>query len=812
MKPMKNTFKLMFCLLIISQSALHVAAENKLVKVDVFPSEINLQTKRDFQSIVVQAHYENGVTRDVTQEARLEPVDGKIIRLDKNIVHPVADGKTQVKVSFQGIVHDIPTVIAKAVEERPISFKLDVMPVLMKANCNTGSCHGAARGKDGFMLSLFGYDPDGDHHRITREFSGRRINLAIPEESLMLTKATGQVQHTGGELFKKDSAHYHTMLRWLQAGAPKDSNDVAKPVNVELMPRKAVLEGAGAKQQMVVVATYSDGTVRDVTPLAAFISNNDTSAKIDSDGVVTAGQRGEAFIMARFETFTVGSDFIVIPENLQYDRPQLATNNYIDELVYEKLHKLRITPSGLCTDEAFMRRAYIDITGTLPTENEFQAFAADQSTDKREKLVDELLSRKEFSEIWVMKFAELLQIRSSNQVSYKSAILYYNWLNERFSNNVPMNKIVEELLGATGGTFSNPATNFYEIERDQLKLAENVAQVFMGMRTQCAQCHNHPFDRWTVDDYYSFAAFFSQVGRKNAQDPREKIVFNRGGGEVQHLVTKQNMQPKFLGGAYPDTKGKDRRQVLAEWMASPENPYFSRNLSNIVWAHFFGQGIVEPVDDVRISNPASNPELLDALAKKFIEYNYDFKRLVRDICTSRIYQLDTKPNESNQLDSRNFAKMSIRRLRAEVLLDVVSQVTETPNKFKGLPSGARAVQIADGQVSNYFLTTFGRATRETVCSCEVVMEPNLGQALHLINGDTIHNRVQRGGVISDLLKAEKTPEQIVEILYQRTFTRKPTEKEMNAIREHLKESKDQTKTLEDIFWALLNSKEFIFNH
>ena len=558
----------------------------------------------------------------------------------------------------------------------------------------------------------------------------------------------------------------------------------------------------------------SDGTDRDVTSLVVFQSNNDNSATVSPDGTVTAKNRGEAFVTARFATFTVGSQVVVIPQGLKYERPKLAANNYIDELVHDKLHKLRMTPSGQCTDEAFARRSFLDIAGLLPEPDELADFLADEDPEKRNNLVKTLLDRKEFTEMWVMKWAELLQIRTqqNNQVSYKATLLYHNWLKDRIANNVPFNRIVQELLPSTGGTFKSPATNYYQIERDTLKVSENVAQVFMGMRIQCAQCHNHPFDRWTMDDYYSFAAFFSQIGRKNAEDPREVIVFNKRNGEVKHPIGGRNMTPKFLGGAVPEiARSQDRRAVMAKWLASEENPFFAPNLANMIWAHFFGIGIIEPVDDVRISNPASNPELLADLAKRFTEYNYDFKRLVYDICTSRTYQLATRTNESNAADSRNFAHGRIRRLRAEVLLDVITQVTQTKNKFKGLPLGARAVQIADGNVGNYFLTTFGRATRETVCSCEVKMEPNLSQALHLMNGDIVQARIKNGGLIKELLK-ERSPAEGIKQLYLRTLCRPPSADEQAAILGQLEKEPDKQAAMDDVFWALLNSKEFIFTH
>jgi len=682
----------------------------------------------------------------------------------------------------------------------------------MKAGCNVGSCHGAARGKDGFRLSLFGYDPDGDYYRLSREIPGRRINLASPHDSLILEKGAGRVPHTGGQRFTPDSELYQSLLRWLEAGAPQDPPTIPTPVAVELYPKNAVLDGKGTTQQMVVRAKYSDGTERDVTSLALFLSNNDVSAKISGEGVVTAGERGEAFVMARFNTFTVGAQIIVLPKGLQFNFPKVPENNYIDTLVFNKLKKLRVAPSELCGDEGFLRRVYIDVIGMLPTAEEYQRFMSSTAPNKRELLIDELLGRKEFVELWVLKWAELLQIRSSNQVSYKAMLLYYNWLQDKLAKNVPMDQMVQELLAATGGTFKSPATNYYQNETDTLKVAENVAQVFMGMRIQCAQCHNHPFDRWKMDDYYGFAAFFSQIGRKGTDDPRETVVFNSGGGEVTHPVGGRVVKPKFLGGAESDVTGKDRRAVLAKWLASPENPYFATNLANIVWAHFFGIGIIHEVDDVRVSNPPSNPELLQELGKRFTEYKYDFKKLVRDICTSRTYQLATQTNESNQGDTRNFAHQNIRRIRAEMFLDCISEVTETKNKFPGLPVGARAVQIADGGVSTYFLSTFGRATRETVCSCEVKLEPTLSQSLHLMNGETSTQKIQAGDVIGRRLTAKKAPKEIIEELYVRCLSRKPLVQELAKLEAVLAAEPDKKKGLEDVFWALLNSREFMFNH
>jgi hypothetical protein len=781
----------------------------------VFPPEVRLSGKRDRQALVVEAVQADGLTRDVTAQAAIAVANKSLVRLDRDTLHPLADGKTEVQVKFAGRVVTVPVTIERASEEQPLSFKLDVMPVFMKAGCNAGGCHGSARGKDGFRLSLFGYDPDGDHFRLTREQIGRRLNLALPEESLIVQKGLGVVQHTGGERFTTNSELYRTLVGWIQAGATKDPTNIAKVTGIEIMPKDAVLEGPGSTQRFIVRANYSDGTDRDVTSLAVFLSNNDSTAKVSESGVVTAGQRGEAFVMARFDAFNVGAQVIVIPRDLRYAWPDdIAAYNYVDELVYAKLRKLRIVPSDRCDDATFVRRAYLDITGTLPSPDAVRQFLDEPSAGKRDALVDELLERKEFTDLWVMKFAELLQIRSrQDQFSPKAALLYYEWLRDRMGAGVPLDQIVRELLTASGSTFGNPAANYFQVTTDTLKLTENCAQVFLGMRIQCAQCHNHPFDRWTMNDYYGFASFFAQVGRKQGDDPREYVVFDRGDGEVKHPVSGRPLPPKFLGAEPPEIKpGESRRAVLARWLASPDNPQFARNLANIVWAHFFGRGIIEPVDDVRISNPASNPELLDALAAKFTACRFDFKKLVRDLCTSRTYQLSTRANDTNALDDRNFSRAAIRRLRAEVLLDCLSQVTETKDKFTGLPRGARAVQIADAATSTYFLTTFGRATRETVCSCEVKTEPNLSQALHLLNGSTVQGKIEEGGVVKKLLQQGRSPDDVVGNLYLRCLGRAPTEKELASLKRFLQEGREPEIVLNDLFWALLNSKEFTFNH
>jgi hypothetical protein len=787
------------------------AAESPVTSLAVYPPDIHLATQRDLQRFVVVATRADGVTLDVTPQAAPTLADPAIAAIEANIVLPRSDGSTTLTVSYGELTASATVDVIAAGSTEPVSFLTDVMPVLMRAGCNAGSCHGAARGKDGFRLSLFGFDPRGDYYRLTREIGPRRINLARPESSLLIEKAVGGVPHTGGKLFDLDSEYARILLEWLEAGAPLDEGQPPAVVGVDLYPPNAVMVGEGTRQQFIARARYSDGTDRDVTTLAVFDSNNSNSAAISKLGLVEAAARGEAFVSARFDTVTVGSQVIVLPRELQYTPPPI-TGNYIDELIGAKLTRLRMLPSGLCSDEEFLRRVTLDITGLLPTVDEFHQFTGDSDPDKRAKKIDQLLERKEFAEIWSMKWAELLMVKSSNEVSYKSMFLYNNWLTSQIAGGVPLDQMVRELLSASGGTFSNPATNFYQIERDTLKTAENVAQVFLGIRTQCAQCHNHPFDRWTMDDYYSFAAFFSQIGRKQGEDYRETVVFNQGGGDVRHPVDNRVMTPKFLGDEAPEIQGEDRRAVMAQWLTSARNPLFAASVANRVWEHFFGTGIVDPVDDIRISNPPSNPQLFDELGRRLTQYEFDFKRLVRDICNSHAYQRGTERNETNEHDERNYAHANPRRIRAEMLLDCISQVTDTQDKFQGLPLGARAVQIADGRTGNYFLTTFGRTPRDTVCACDVSTDPSLSQALHMVNGDTVHGKITSGGTIARLLSEGQSPAQVIESLYIGALTRRPTPLELDQLLAVVDQAENVQAGLEDVFWAILNSREFVFNH
>ena len=820
--------------LVLSTTRAEVAADATAdpkadVELRVLPETVSLATDRDRQRVIVQAVRADGITRDVSGQAEWTLADPQLVVREDDMLRPAADGQTTLTVRYGRFSKEVPVTVTKATEPRDLRFKLDVVPIFSKAGCNSGSCHGAARGKDGFNLSLFGFDPNGDYHRVTREQAGRRINLAVPEASLLVEKAVGAVPHTGGKLFDADSPMSRDLVAWIGKGAPRDPEDQPECTGIELHPPSAVLEGAGARQPVTVVATYSDGTTRDVTSLAYFNSSNDGVARV-ADGAIEAGERGEAFVLARYDEFSVGSQVLTLPSDLEFTPQFGEVANYVDEAVAEKLKKLRINPSPVAGDEEFLRRITIDLTGLLPTVDEYEAFLADDDPEKRARKIDELIGRKEFTDLWVAKWSELLMMRSDNakRISYKSVVLYHTWLKEQVAGEVPIDQMVHSLLTSEGGTFDTPQTNYYQTEQDSLKVAENVAQAFMGMRIQCAQCHNHPFDRWTQDDYYGFAAFFSQIGRKNSEDFRELIVYDRRSGEVKHVVTGKNAAPTYLGGGPAETKNRDRRVVAADWLVSPENPYFARNIANRVWHHFFGIGIVDPVDDVRISNPASNPELLDALGSQFAQSGYDFKQLVRDICNSHTYQRTSERTDSNRADEMNFAHQTVRRIKAESMLDIISQVTTTDDDFAGLPRGARAVQIADGNTSTYFLTTFGRATRETVCACEVKMEPTLSQALHLLNGNTTGLKIRQGGSIKAMLDAGHEPAAILDRLFVRCFTRQPTEEEAAALLKAVTTAADAAGAagdpaaagkrkqamrdeLEDIFWALLNSREMLFN-
>ena len=808
-----STFSLKITFVSLCVCALSGVAAAQLA---VYPGKAQLDHAADPQRLTVVYTQADGVTLDVTQAAGVAfaAPDIAVWESETGRVLPQADGTTEIAFTYEGQTVSAPVTVANAGATPAMSFRNDVLPVLMRAGCNAGSCHGSAQGKNGFRMSLFGFDPPHDFLAVTREQQSRRINIALPAESLMLQKPTGEVVHEGGAVLEKDGPLYNRLHTWIAEGAQNDPAEVRKLTGITVVPAESVLRSGGDTQQLVVMAQYDDGSDRDVTDLAILATSDELTVTVDAVGKVTSAGAGEAYVMARFGSFALVSQMIVVPREVTRDWPAVEARNYVDEYVFAKLKKMREPPAELCSDGAFVRRIYLDILGILPSPEETRAFLDDPTPEKRALLIEQLLQRPEFSDLWAMKWAEVLRVTANNaSLTGKAMHRYNDWLRQAITNNQPLDELVRNLLTAKGGNFTNPAANFYLAEQEPAMMAENVAQVFMGIRLQCAQCHNHPFERWTMDDYYSFAAFFAQVGKKASTDPREYIVYNSGSGEVKNLRDGQVMQPKFLGGAQPDLAGRDRRELLAEWITSPENPWFAKNIANRVWDHFFGAGIIDPPDDVRVTNPPSNLQLLDQLGQKLIEYKYDLRQLVRDICLSYTYQMNTQPRLADLEDERNLASARVRRLPAEQLLDAIGQVTGTKTKLPNLPLGARAVEVAGGPSGVYFLDVFGRPPRDSVCTCERRNEPTLAQTLHLINGDTIDAAIRKeDGRLARLLGEEASNDAIVEELYLAAFSRTPTEEERTQIDAVINGAEDRRSALEDVFWSILNSKEFVFNH
>lgn len=708
---------------------------------------------------------------------------------------------------------------------KPVSFRLDVMPVFFRAGCNSGGCHGAAIGKDGFHLSLFGYDPAGDYYRLTRQIVGRRIDSAVPEQSLLLLKATGKVPHTGGRRFAPGSDLYNTILRWIEQGAKDDAIGAPQITGITLTPDKVIFAGKETKKTIQVTAKYSDGTSRPVNSLALYLTNNKATADIDPSGIVTAGKPGDTFVFARFAKFTAGAEIIVLPKD-KFRFPKVAANNYIDEFVFAKLNNLHIAPSELAPDAEFARRLYLDLTGLPPTPEELEKFLHDKSPSKRTALVDELMARDSYNDVWAAQWAETLKLthngNDNSGTDIKAIFAYYEWIRDQIRRNTPLDEFARAQLTAAGSTFETPQTNLYTMlpqgQYDAKAMAQDVTQVFTGMRIQCAQCHNHPFDRWTQDDYYSFVSFFTTVKRKVGVEPREFVVYpDPKAAPAKHLLDGRPMPPRFLGAAtdLDQAAASDPRKALAEWLTAKDNAMFRENMANRIWAHFFGRGIIDPVDDVRISNPPSNRELLEALGKRLAAFNYDARKLVRDICLSRTYQLSSTPNATNRDDEAQFSHAKLRRLRADVLLDTMSAATGTVSTFNNYPRGLRAIQLyagARGDTANYFVKTFGIANRDSVNSSETRLEPTLSQALHLINGDTLETKLAKSEVIPNLLKAGEKPPQIIDSLYLRALSRPPSLPEKRKLLALTTGHEKDRKVYDDIFWALLNSTEFAFNH
>jgi hypothetical protein len=787
-------------------------------KVVIEPGQSTLVGHRGTRQLIASATDADGSVRDLTRALAWTSLDPGVATVSaKGQVIPHANGKATI-VARGGSVEVRATVDVSGMDRvRPVSFRHDVIPSFSQAGCNTGACHGTPTGKGGFRLSLRGYLPDQDFTILTREAAGRRINIMASESSIILRKPLGEVPHEGGLRLLRNSKSYEYLRDWMKEGA-KDDPGAPAAVRLEILPGARVLNAPAKTQQAAVVAHYADGSSRDVTPICYYNSSNPEIADVDADGFVTFKNRGEVAIIAHYLDLVANVRLTHLVEVPGFKVAEVPQDNTIDRTVFAKLNRMRISPSDPCTDAEFVRRASLDTLGLLPSPEDVRAFLADPSPDRRSKLVDRLLARPEFADFWTLKFADILRA-NGRLIETKGTHAFNRWIKANLERNVPLDQFVRELLTADGSTLRNPAANYYRISRDPENATETTAQLFLGVRIQCAKCHNHPFERWTQDDYYGFAAFFSRIKRKPGSLPEDEVIYAANAGEVRQPRTGKTMKPKALGGpafddaGSPDPNMADRRRSLANWLTGPENPFFAKSLVNRVWYHLMGRGIVEPVDDFRDSNPASNDELLDGLTADFVKGGFDLKALVRSILVSRTYQLSSKANEFNAADNLYFSHASTKLLPAEVLLDAISVVTGTTTPFDGLPKGTRATQIPDGKMENPFLKTFGRPARELACECERESDSNLSQALQLIGGATVNGKLRDdNGRMAKLAKASISNEDVIKELYLVALARDPNATETAAAVKHLANAADRRQAVEDLGWVLINSKEFLFRH
>jgi len=735
-----------------------------------------------------------------------------------------------IAILLTAVLATAPVAAADTAAEAPgvPGFRRDVMPVFFRAGCNAGTCHGSARGKDGFMLSLFGFDAAGDYRRTVEEMPGRRVNTAVPEQSLLFLKATGSVPHTGGKRFERDSDLARTLLAWIGAGAPDDVGSVPDVVGIAVSAPSLVFDEAGAAASQRVTATYADGSTRDVTELALFGTNNPSVADIDSSGRVTAKGPGDTTVFARFNRFTVGGEVIVLPSAEGFTWPDPPVNNYIDPLVFARLEKLRIAPSPLCDDETFLRRVTLDLAARPPSVEEYAAFMADTAADKRAKKIDALLASEDFTDFMSALWGELCRVGSNDYTgrgdAHKPANAFMGWLRDQIEADRPFDEVVADMATAVGSTNTDGQTGLYTMLIHDYALnpkvfASDFSQLFLGVRMQCAECHNHPFDRWTMDDYYGLVSFFSCVKRKPGSDGRDRrVIFDPLAPPAKHAVDGRPVPAKLLGAVEPVGGEGDPRRALAAWIRDPGNDLFNRNIANRLWAHLLGVGIVEPVDDFRATNPPANGPLLDALAAKFAEHGRRLRPMIRDICNSRIYQLSVEPTPSGAADARQYSHAMVRRLRADVLLDSIVMITGVPKSLPMAPAGTKAINyIVRNQyyqlTGDYVLDTFGQSGRRSVCACDTKTNPSLSQVMHLFVGDTVAPRVHAaatGGVLKKIVDDNSTPEAIIEAIFIRVLARRPTSAEMAAMVEMVAKN-DAPAIYEDIFAGLLTSSDFLFN-
>jgi hypothetical protein len=768
-------------------------------QLSIYPPRIELHGSSATQSVAVTYKDDAGYEIDVTSECLPENVTGA--------------RETPLTVSCRGLKAQAPVVVKPAAKRPGVSFINDVSPIFTMGGCAGANCHGSIRGQRGFKLSLFGYEPKLDYEAVA-DAKAKRIDLKQPEKSLILTKPTAATPHGGGFRFAPGSLQYRTILEWLQQGAPYDPGDTPRIKSLAVYPEERLLTAVGQTQQLIAIARYSDGSVRDVTRLVQYTSNEPDTVQVDATGKVKALQPGETAVMVRTMGQAVASRILVASGRTAADYPGITSNNYVDDHIFRKLRRMNIRPSALSTDEYFLRRVYLDTAGLLPTVDETRAFLTSKDPKKRSRLIDDLLTRRESAELWALKFTELFRA-GTREAGSKGAKIVYDYIRDSMQQNKPYDRLVRELILSQGshsfphssisGLKQSP-TSFYNISFDSNAPdhATNISQLFLGVRLECAKCHNHPWEKWTQDDFYGFAAFFARVGIKEVYENDENATQYMEEGFVEHPKTKQRVDAKFLdGGVVRDEQDIDIRENLVDWMASPRNPFFARTIVNRVWKHFMGRGFVEEVDDFRVTNPPSHPALLDALAKDFIDHKFDLRHLMRTILNSRAYQLSAEPNDSNRGDTRNYSHFQMRRLIAEVMLDAMSQATGAQEKFAGYPPETRATQVYGGG-GGYMLASFGRLNRDIICERD--SQPDMAQTMHLISGNTVQKKIAAAKI--DLALSD---DELIERIYRSSLVRGPSEEERAAIRDQIAKG-DRKAVYQDLLWAILNSKEFMYQH
>ncbi|MDA0809567.1 MAG: DUF1549 and DUF1553 domain-containing protein [Planctomycetota bacterium] len=778
---------------------------------ETVPREIVLSNGMARQQILVAT-----AERDLTRDAAYRSEQPSVATVDASgYVTPIANGTTAITIEADGRTIKVDVRVSGMSDGRSVDFVADIVPILSRHGCNSGGCHGKAGGQNGFQLSLFGFDNAFDHDAIAKEGRGRRIFTSSTGRSMLLAKATGSSPHGGGARFGIDSEAAQLIQRWIELGAPASSPESPRVVKLHVTPPERILSRDG-RQQLAVTAEYSDGSRRDVTRQSEFSSNLDPVAGVDEDGFVTAtGQSGEAAIMARYVGHVAVFHAIVPHGSSLESIPDFTPNNYVDELAAAMWKKLGLLPSPNSDDATFLRRVTIDLCGRLPTAEEAIAFVEDKSGSKRREVIDRLLDSPDYPAYFAMRWGAILRnsrLAGADQASYA----FHNWIKDMIARNRPYDEFVRGVVAAAGEWQDAPAINWYwQTRDDQLhSVTADTAQVFLGIRLQCARCHHHPYERWGQEDYYGLAGFFTRLGRKSFGQPPPYYASSKVTTGEKNPLTGQVPEPKFLDGEYGKfTPEDDPRHALVDWMAKPENPFFARVLVNRLWGHFMGRGLVNEVDDMRESNPPSNPELLDKLAQDFIDHNFDVRHIVQTLVNSRVYQLSSEPTEHNKDDRQNFARFYARRLIAEVLLDAVDDATGTKTKFGNISDSARAVDLPHEGFGSYFLDTFDRPKRVSGCECERSSGATLAQVLLLANSDELENKLADGkGRIAKLMADKKPIPEMIDSIYLNAYARRPSDQELSTTVGYVEAQENKQQALEDVLWTVINSKEFLFNH